>query len=231
MKFYDIIILIFLGLCAFTGFKRGVFKSLVMFVGAILVLVFAYWFKNIVGDFLALNLPFIEFGQLFKGTVAMNIVMYQAVGFILMIIIFSLVYRILITLSGIFEKILKFTIVLSIPSKLLGLLFGVLEGIVILYMTLFFFKQPFLNINLEEQSDYANIILTKTPILSAYAEKSLAIYNEIRDLTKIEDKNELDLQMMDVILKEKVASKEIVQKLIDQKKLNIDGIEAIMNKY
>ncbi len=231
MKLYDLIIICFLILFALIGFKRGFFKSLISFVGFILVIVLAYIFKNVVGDFFVLNLPFINFKGFLGGASTLNIIMYQAIAFLLMLIIFGLVYKVIVTITGIFEKILKMTIVLGIPSKLLGLVFGLLEGYVILYLVLFFFHQPFLNFDIYNESDYAPKILEKTPILSSFAENSLTVFNEIKDLTEIEDNHELDLQMSDLILKDKVISKEVMQKLIDNGKIKIEGIEEVLNKY
>ncbi len=231
MKLYDIFIIVFLLFFALLGFKRGIFKSLVSFIGFIIVIVLSYNFKNIVGDFFVLNLPFIEFKEFLGGASTINIIMYQGIAFILMSIIFGLVYKIIVTITGIFEKILKLTIVLGIPSKLLGLVVGFLEGYIILYLILFFLVQPFINVDVYKESDFANQILEKTPVLSSYAEKSLVVVNEIRDLTKIEDNSKLDLQIADLILKNKVTSKNVMQKLVDDGKIKIDGIDEVLNKY
>ncbi len=231
MKFYDIIIIIFLLLCALIGFKRGFFKSLISFVGFIIVVFLSYNFKNIVGDFLVLNLPFIDFKEFLGGASTLNIVMYQVIAFIFMLIIFGLVYRIIVALTGIFEKILRLTIILGIPSKLLGLVVGFLEGYIIVYLVLFFLVQPFINFDVYKESDYSNIILEKTPILSSFAENSLGVVNDIRDLINTKDNTKLDLQITDAILKNKITSKSVIEKLIDDGKIKIDGIDEVLNKY
>ena len=231
MKLYDIIIIVFLLFFALLGFKRGFFKSLVSFLGFIIVIVLSYNFKNIVGDFFVLNLPFIEFKEFLGGASTINIIMYQAIAFIIMSIIFGLVYKIIVTITGIFEKILKLTIVLGIPSKLLGLVVGFLEGYIILYLVLFFLVQPFINVDVYKESDYASRILENTPVLSSYAEKSLVVVNEIRDLTDKDNNDNLDLQIADLILKNNVTSKEVMQKLVDDGKIKINGIDEILNKY
>ena len=231
MKFYDIIIIIFLLLCALIGFKRGFFKSLISFVGFIIVVFLSYNFKNIVGDFLVLNLPFIDFKEFLGGASTLNIVMYQVIAFIFMLIIFGLVYRIIVALTGIFEKILRLTIILGIPSKLLGLVVGFLEGYIIVYLVLFFLVQPFINFDVYKESDYSNIILEKTPILSSFAENSLGVVNDIRDLINTKDNTKLDLQITDAILKNKITSKSVIEKLIADGKIKIDGIDEVLNKY
>ncbi len=230
MKIYDIIILAVLLLFGLVGFKRGFFKSLVSFVGFILVIVLAYCFKNVVGDFFVLNLPFFEFKPFLGGANLLNIVMYQLLAFLLMLIIFGLVYKIIVTLTGIFEKLLKLTIVLGIPSKILGLVFGLLEGYIVVYLVLFFLAQPFIGIDLYDNSDYAKKILENTPVLSSYAEKGLEVVNEVRSLTET-DSDKLDLEIADIILKDKIISKDVMQKLVDTGKIEVEGIEEVINKY
>ena len=231
MKLYDIIIVCFLILFALIGFKRGFFKSLISCVGFILVIVFAYMFKNIVGDFLVLNLPFINFNGFLGGASTLNIILYQLIAFFLMLIIFGIVYKIIVAITGIFEKILKMTIVLGIPSKILGLVFGLLEGYVIIYLVIFFLHQPFINFDIYDESNYSKKILENTPVISEYANKSINLIDEIRSLTEIGDNNALDLQIANLILKNKVISKDVMQKLVDSGKVNITGIEEILNNY
>lgn len=231
MKIYDIIIICFLILFGLIGFKRGFFKSFISCVGFILVIVLAYMFKNIVGDFFVLNLPFISFKNFLGGASTLNIILYQAIAFLLMLIILGIVYKIIIAITGIFEKILKMTIILGIPSKILGLIFGVLEGYVILYLIIFFLHQPFIKFDIYNESDYSKQILEKTPVISDFANQSLSIINEIKDLSEIKDNNELDLQIANLILKDKVVSKNVMQKLVDKGKITIAGIEEVLNKY
>ncbi len=226
VNIYDIIIAIFLIIFAIAGFKRGVLKSIVAFVGFILVMILAYNLKGIVGDFFILNLPFFDL-----GSVCFNIILYQSIAFIIIMSLLLLVYRILLIITGIFEKIFKMTIVLGIPSKLLGLVFGLIEGYIIVYLILFFLAQPFIKIDIYQESNYAREILDKTPILSSYANKSLEVFNEIKDLSNYQDQNDLDLAMAEIILKENVTSTEVMQKLVDKKKIEISGIEDIINKY
>ena len=227
MNIYDIIIVIILIIFALAGFKRGGLKSIVSFVGFILVIVLAYNLKGIVGDFLTLNFPFFDLG----GVKSLNIILYQTIAFFIIMSILLLLYRILLIITGIFEKIFKMTIVLGIPSKILGLIFGLIEGYIVVYLLLFFLAQPFININLDHDSNYARGILDKTPIISNYANKSLEVFKEIEALTNYEDKSELDLAMAEIILKDNVTSIDVMKKLVDTKKLDIPGIDDIINKY
>ena len=230
MSLVDILILVVLVSFAVIGFTRGVIKSLVSFVGFIIVVVMAYLFKNLLGDILILNLPFINF-DIGSGSVVMNIIMYQTIAFIIMLIIFGVIYRVVITISGIIEKILRITIVLGIPSKLLGLVIGALEGIIITYLALFFISQPYVKMDILNDSKYAKAILEHTPIISSFAESTVNVISEVNDTIEAKDDSNFDLKLTELILKNKVANVDLIQKLVDNKKIEVDGIDEILLKY
>ena len=56
MGIVDLFIIAILAAFALLGFKRGVFQSLVAFIGFIVVICLSYWLKNYLGDFFVLNL-------------------------------------------------------------------------------------------------------------------------------------------------------------------------------
>ena len=231
MKIVDLIILIILLLFGVIGFKRGVFKALVMFGGFVLIVVLSYQLKNYLGDFLTLNLPFINFSQFIGNASSLNIVMYQAIAFIAVLLILSLLYRFIVTISGIFEKLLRITIILGIPSKILGFIVGALEGYIIVFFGLFFLVQPCFNLKIKEKSDYTEKILSNTPILSNVAGSGLEVVNEIINLSNKDNSENFDLDLADLILKEKVTTPDVMQKLVDKKKIEIEGIDEIIEKY
>ncbi len=231
MNFLDIIIVIVLILFAILGFNRGVFQSLIILLGFIIVIFTSYTLKNYIGDIFVLNLPFISFGNFFNGVSSLNIIMYQAFAFIIMLIIFGLIYKFLITISGIFEKILRITVILGIPSKILGLFVGFIEGYIIVYLSLFILSQPFLQLDMSNESKYAEKILNNSPVISNFAENSLRLVNKVTDITKIEDKEAMDLKIAKLILDEKVTSKEVMQKLIEKGKLKGEDIKELVNNY
>ena len=194
MSIVDIVVLVILVAFAIIGFKRGVLQSLVSFVGFILVIYLAYLLKNYLGDIFVLDLPFFDIKIGATTSVVMNVLMYQTLAFIIMVIIFGLVYKFLIYLSGIVEKIFKITIILGIPSKILGLIVGVLEGYIIVYLVLFFIAQPYVKMDLLNDSKYAEVILTKTPVLSSFANSTLEIVNEVNDIVKNNEVSNFDLK-------------------------------------
>lgn len=231
MDIIDIIILVILVTFALIGFKRGFFKSLVSFVGFLIVICAAYIFKNYLGDLFLLNLPFFKFNTIAGGAVTLNIVLYQLIAFIIMLIVFGLVYRFLLAVTGLFEKLLKITIILGIPSKILGLIFGALEGFVIVYLLLFFLAQPFVKLDLLKNSSFSKTILNDTPVLSSFAESTLIIVNEVSEAVNISEDEDINLKIGDLILKQKVTTPEVMQKLVDSKKIEVDGMQEIIDKY
>ena len=231
MGIIDIIILVVLVSFAIIGFKRGVIHSLVSFVGFILVIYLAYLVKNYLGDIFVLNLPFLNFKIGSISSQVMNIVMYQSVAFIIMMIAFGLIYKFLMIISGIIEKILKMTIILDIPSKILGLIVGALEGYIVVYLLLFFLVQPYVKMNILNESKYASTILTKTPVLNGFANNTLEIIEEVNTMVKNNDTDNFDLRLSELILKYKVTSAETMQKLVDIKKIEVESINDVINKY
>ena len=142
MNIIDIIIIIYILLSGIIGYKRGVFKELVLCLGTILVFYLAYQFKDPLGEFLLLKLPMFDFPNLFKGAITLNILVYQLLAFIIVLAVLLIIFNVIVSITGIFEKILRITIILGIPSKILGFLVGLVEGYVITFVVLFFLTQP-----------------------------------------------------------------------------------------
>ena len=231
MNWLDILIIIIILFSGVLGFKRGVFKELVLFLGIILVFVLSYTLKNYIGDFLVLNFPFMKFSNFLNGASALNIIFYQSIAFIIVAVILYVIYEIIVSITGIFEKILRFTIILGIPSKILGFFVGLIKGIIIVYILLFFITQPAFNLKFTKDSKYADTILTKTPILNTITDDTLEFVDEIYKIIDIEDENEINLQIVELILKNKITSVEVIEKLVDKDKLEIRDIDVILNKY
>ena len=132
------------------------------------------------------------------------------------------------------EKILKYTIILGIPSKILGLLVGLIEGFIFTFIVLFFLKQPAFNIKEFESSKLTPKILESTPVLSGFASDLVETFNDVYSLGKEysdSDPNTLNRETIDVMLKHDIISVDYVVKLIDADKVNITGIDSVLNKY
>ena len=227
----DILILVIIASFAIIGFKRGVFQSLVTIVGFIIIIYLAYLFKNVLGDFLVLHLPFTKYSFIPNGSYVLNVVAYEAIGFAMVLAVLGVLYKIVLIASGLFEKLLKITIILGVPSKILGLIIGAIEGYILVYFGLFILTQPFIRFDVLNKSKYAETILKDTPVLSGIAENTFIVIDEIEDTIKTGNSDNFDLRLADLVLKRKIASADVMQKLIDNKKLSIDGLQSIVNNY
>lgn len=235
MNIVDAIIIVFLAFGATIGFKRGFTKQLISSLGIILVVILAFIFKNPVSVFLYENLPFFKFGGIFKGVTVLNILVYEVLAFFLVLSILLVLLKILMFISGIFEKLLNMTIVLGIPSKILGAILGVLENFIILFIVLYVLSLPIFSIKELNESKLRNTILKHTPFLSSQIDKSVAVIDEFIDMKEkyetATDPNGFNLEALDLLLKHKVVTIESIEKLLEKDKLQIENIDSILEKY
>jgi len=136
-----------------------------------------------------------------------------------------IVLKLLMLLTSIFEKILTMTIILGIPSKILGGLLGIVQSIIIIFVALYIFNLPVFNFNIND-SKLGKFIINKTPILSSIIDNSITVFDEFNDL-KDEYKNnnntkEFNQKALDLLIKNKIITKENAKKLIENGKL--DGV-------
>lgn len=236
MNIVDIIIIVSIVLGVLIGFVRGFFKETVIFIGTILVVVLAFVLKNPLSLILYKNLPFFKFKGIFEGISTLNILMYEILAFIIALAILSIALTIIIKISGIIEKILKLTIVLALPSKLLGAIVGFIQSIVVLYVFLFLLSLPILRVPYIKDSKYAQMILEKTPVISKVTDGLVKTFNEISDFADKNIKNNVDKrqtnrEMLEIMLKNDVVTSENVKYLSDKGKIDIDNIDELLNKY
>ena len=236
MNIVDIIIIVSIVLGVLIGFVRGFFKETVIFIGTILVVVLAFVLKNPLSLILYKNLPFFKFKGIFEGISTLNILMYEILAFVLELAILSIALTIIIKISGIIEKILKLTIVLALPSKLLGAIVGFIQSIVVLYVFLFLLSLPILRVPYIKDSKYAQMILEKTPVISKVTDGLVKTFNEISDFADKNIKNNVDKrqtnrEMLEIMLKNDVVTSENVKYLSDKGKIDIDNIDELLSKY
>lgn len=230
MNVIDAVIFLFLVMGAVLGFKKGVIKSVVSFVGTILVLVLSFTLKNPLSVFLYTYFPFFN-----VGIAAINILIYEGIAFLIVFALLSTILRIVIKISGIIETLLKFTIVLGIPSKILGAIFGFFEMYLFIFAVLFVLAQFNVNSSLITDSKMADWILRNTPFVSHVMEDTYSGVKEVVALNKnyqnSQDKEKLNQDGLEILLKYKVLSVENANKLLEKGKLKIKDANSIVKKY
>lgn len=230
----NVIILLFILAGGVIGFKRGFLKEGVSAIGTILVLVLAFILKNPISEILYTNLPFLNFGIL-KSIPILNVLIYEALAFLIIYVVLELVLKLILKVTGLVELILKATIILSIPSKILGLLFGLIEYYFLAFVVLSVLSYfPYTNTYIMDSS-YAVAILDKTPVLPEYSRDVKEAANEIYDLwadyEKYDDKNKFNQETLEIVLKYDILKPETAEKLVSSNKLQITGANEIIDKY
>lgn len=236
MNLVDLIIIIIILFGAAIGFKRGFTRSLVSALGFVVIAILAFTLKNPLSVIFYENLPFFKFGGILKGVTVLNIAVYEILAFIVVSSILSILLKILMTATSIFEKILNMTIILGIPSKLLGAVVGAIEYFVIAFVVLYAISLPVFNLNFVGESKYKDKILNNTPILSGFVKNSMSVVNEFTDIkNKYDDtsKNaeEFNKEVLDLFLKYDVVKVSSIDKLVEKGKLQINNIEEILMEY
>lgn len=229
----DAIIIMFLLMGATVGFKRGVITSVVMFVGEIVDIVLSYYLKNPISLLLYKYAPFFNFGGDFEGLTSLNIVLYEGIAFIIVYMLLMIILQLLIKISGGIEKFLKFTIILDIPSKIFGAIFGALEAYLLVFVCLFVFS-IFPQTNYYVMQGYlAKLILNSSPVLSKTFQGYEQVFSEIINIKSdySGDKEEYNKQCLEIILKYKVSDVSAVEKLIESGKLQVKDAEKVIQQY
>ena len=237
MNIFDVAIVLIILMFGIMGFKKGVIKEAVSLVGIILVFVIAFLFKGYIGDILCKYLPFFNFSGNLKGIVVLNILVYQLIGFFLIYSILFFVYMLALKMSGVIQKFINMTIILSLPSKLGGLILALIEGYIIVFIVSLTLYIPFSGNDAFNESKVVNMIIYNTPILSNSSNNLTKSIDEIYNLgTKIEKKeisrNDANLESLDIMLKHDIVNKKTVEQLIVLDKLkNVHDTDKVLNKY
>ena len=223
MNVVDIVILIFLAFGAVIGFKKGFTNQLVSLVGIFAIIVFSYILKNPVSVFLYNNLPFINFGGIFKDITVINILVYEVIAFFVIFILLTLVFKILLKVTSLFEKILKWTIILGIPSKILGAVLGVVQNLIYVFIILYILNLPTIEFDIISDSKVGSTILNKTPILTSVCDTTLKVFNEVGELSKeyenTDNVKEFNQKALNIMIENGIITKENALKLIESGKI------------
>ncbi len=237
MNVFDITIIIFILLFGVEGFKNGVIKTGVSFIGMLIVFFISYTFKGLVGDLLCKWFPFFTFGGSLKGLISINILMYELAGFFVLFCILSGLFHIVFSTSRFLQKIVNATIILVPISALGGFVIGLIRGFVVTLLILLALLIPCHQFDMFMDSQVANTILYKIPVLSDYVSDISKSLVEVTDLVSdIHDKkltkNEANLQLIDTMIKYDVVDVETVKEIEKAEKLeDIEGIHEYLENY
>ena len=235
MGIVDIIIIIFILMGALIGFKRGFTRELVSLCGIFAIVILSFLLKNPISSFLYEHLPFFGYAGIFKGVTVLNIALYEIIAFFITMGILTVIFKVLVLATSIFEKILNATIILGIPSKLIGAVLGLVESYIWVFIILYILSLPVFNLDIINESKYKDPILKNTPILSGFVKPMVDTINEFGELKEkyenTTNASEFNRDTLDLLLKYYIITFESVDKLVEKDKLKVDNIEEILKKY
>ena len=237
MNILDIGIVLILIMSAIIGFKRGAIKEIVSLVGIIIVFIVAFAFKGVLGNVLCKWLPFFNFAGNLEGVTVLNILLYQLIAFLIIYSLLFSVYMIVMKISGVVQKLVHMTVILWLPSKIIGAVVAFITGYVMVFVVLLALLIPLKDTDIFIESRFANYIVYDTPILAGSADNISSSINEVytlgEELSKGDiSKNEANLETMDILLKYKIVSPETARQLIVLDKLDgISGLDSVIKRY
>ncbi|MBE6159857.1 MAG: CvpA family protein [Lactobacillales bacterium] len=231
----DIILVLIIFSSAHLGYKRGFTKELVSFLGFFVILVLSFIFKNPISMLMYENLPFFKFSWLVKGATSLNILLYEIISFLIVLSILMIIFRFLLFATSLIEKLLKMTFILGVPSKILGFIVGILEGIVWSFIIVYIINLPFFNVPFIRNSKISDTLLNNTPILTTLTKETVKASKEIENLIEEYGNKgtieEFDYKTIDVMLEYKIVKVESIDKLVEKDKLKIKDIDKLLDKY
>jgi len=132
--------------------------------------------------------------------------------------------------TSIFEKVLNMTIILGIPSKILGAIVGVIQNFIFLFVALYFLSLPILRLDYIKESKLSNKLLNSTPVLSNICGDTLSVIKEFDDLVEEykndEDRKVLNQKTLELLIDKKIVDLDTANKLIAEGKLkNVNIVE------
>ena len=216
--FIDLLIILVILCGGVIGATRGFTRQIVTVVGFVLVLVLSFMLKDILANILLNICPFFKF----DGLTSLNILLYEALSILILVGIFSGILNILINLTSMFEKLLNATIVLGIASKILGFILGCIEYVLISFIILTLFS---IKVDISD-SKLSNYILNHTPGLSQVCNNMVKTINDIDALKEKYDDDkehqaELNYEMLDLMINNKIISDSKAEELINKGKLKM----------
>lgn len=227
MNIIDFGLLIIVALCALKGYKSGVFKSLVSLAAFVISAIVAYSFKGYLADFLSDILPFYNFGGSYEGLTSISILFYHGLSFLVLFIISYSILNIVIIFAGFLDKIVKATIILYLPNKILGALVGFLEGMVISFVIIFTLAQlPFTQEYVIESS-YGYTILNRMPVIRTVLADSTVISSEIAEIivsADTSDSTQMQIDILQVLISNQLVDAETINDYIEEGKLDLTGV-------
>ena len=233
ISFVDLIIIIVITLGGIVGFKNGAIKEGTKFLGFFIIVIISFLLKDKLMVPMYENLPFFNFFGIIRGLDAINILLYQMVSFLVIFIALLFILKVLVVITGLVELLVKMTVFLSFPSKILGAAIGVIEFYIYVFIVLYILNTPFLNLKYINDSMMGNKILKDTPILSELVDDTVTVYSDVWTIIRNKEEKtnaEVNTLVLASLLDNRLITIESAKKLVEANKIIITD-KSILDNY
>lgn len=229
MIIIDFIIIAFLIFGFVIGVSRGAIKEIIILFGSLLILFISYKFKSVLAWYLYNNLP-LNFGVLSKLK-TLNYFIYEIIAFIILFLVLFVIYRLILSLANVVDKLIKATIILNLPSKIIGGALGFVQTYIVLFLIITVVSFPGFNLyKYVNNSALAPIILYKSPILSNYLKPITKSLDDINDID-LKNKTNIDEKIFIILMKNGIINKKIANKLNKESKIDIKNADELIERW
>lgn len=233
MNIFDIAIILLIIASGFVGIERGIIKEGVMLAGTLVVYFLAFLLKGPIGLLLCKLLPFYGF----NGLVTLNIIIYQLLAFFIVALILFSIYNIVLKCTGVVQKLVDLSVILTIPSKILGFIVGIIEGYIVIFILLLVLSVPLRNVDYFTNSKGVDIVMNHSPILSSSFEGVSTTLEDLENITHRVVSGDTNISQINMdIVKDlidcNIISKEDTLDIIETGKLSeVVGLEDFVKNY
>ena len=226
-----LIVLIILGF-GVLGLKRGIIKETAVVLGNVVAIILAFLLKGLLASFLINLFPPFRVNSVFGPLSSLSLIFYQLMAFLMILIVLRFILKIIVSLSGIVSKIVDATVILILPNRIFGFILGIIEGYIIMFIALNFLMIPLSTNNDFMSSKIRKYIMEDTPILKDSFGGINTTLEEIMELDKSDSQNNLNLKVIDILLKNKIVTVDEVKELEANKKIiDIKDLDTVTSKY
>ena len=226
----DVLLVVFVLLGTYAGWKKGLIKSLVSLIGLVAIILISFYLKNYLAEFLIDKMPFFNFAG-FEGLTSLNILIYNVISFVVIFIVLYCILNVIIAVTGIIDTILKLTVIWVLPSKIGGAIIGFLESWVFAFLVLTVLSSFNVTANMMLDSKGADIVLNHTPVIgkamTSVTNGAREIYQNIKDTSKDEDRKELNKTILSIAINNNLITVEKANELIETGKLDLGKVTIV----
>ncbi|MGN1379137.1 MAG: CvpA family protein [Bacilli bacterium] len=228
MKIIEIAILIIILLGALMGFQKGAIKGIFELVGTVSIIIIAYLLKGYLTTVLIKYLPFFNFKG-YVGLYSINFMIYDVISFIIIFVLLYCILNILINLAGFIDKLINLSVIFALPSKIIGLVFGMVNALIFVFLLCYIAMQIPHTQKYVMESSVSTKILERTPIVNVVCSKGILVGEDVYNKLSTYSFNEEDIQNMNLQIATSVAKyglvdKKFIQEAINAGKLNLDHV-------